>query len=69
MIWIMRVILYIKELLSFNKQSWPTLYREDLEKLTKAELEELGRTFNLELDRRYKKDTLITQLLEHVNGE
>tara|TARA_R100000479_G_scaffold125536_1_gene65131 strand:- start:100 stop:270 length:171 start_codon:yes stop_codon:yes gene_type:complete len=36
--------------------------KQDLTEMTKAELEALGRKHNIELDRRYKKATLIKQL-------
>ena len=39
----------------------------DYDSMTKAELEEYGRTVGLELDRRQTRDTLIAQL-EEVNG-
>jgi hypothetical protein len=37
-----------------------------LEDLTKKELEELGRGFGLELDRRKKKETLIAEIREAI---
>jgi|ETNmetMinimDraft_24_1059892.scaffolds.fasta_scaffold97763_2 high-affinity K+ transport system ATPase subunit B len=39
---------------------------EDISKLTKKELEELGREHGVELDRRKKKDDLIEELREVV---
>ena len=39
----------------------------DYDSMTKAELEEYGRTIGVELDRRQTRDTLIAQL-EEVNG-
>lgn len=39
----------------------------DLESLTKIELEELGREYGIELDRRHKKEVLIEQLLPYVS--
>ena len=38
--------------------------QESLSKLTKIELEELGREHGIELDRRKRKDTLVKELLE-----
>jgi hypothetical protein len=37
---------------------------ESLSKLTKLQLEELGREHGIELDRRKRKDTLVKELLE-----
>ena len=42
----------------------PTHTSESLAKLTKLQLEELGRTVGVELDRRKKKATLIEELLD-----
>jgi len=39
---------------------------EDISKLTKKELEELGREHGVELDRRKKKDDLVEELREVV---
>ena len=39
----------------------------DLRLLTKLELEELGRQYDIELDRRKKKEDLIEQLLPYVS--
>ena len=36
----------------------------DFKKMTKAQLEEYGRSIGIELDRRLKKETLIQQLVE-----
>ena len=41
----------------------------DLTKMSKAELEILGRKYNIELDRRYKKQTLIKKLKETINAK
>ncbi|QDP46214.1 MAG: hypothetical protein Tp1124SUR272871_8 [Prokaryotic dsDNA virus sp.] len=41
----------------------------DLTKMSKAELEILGRKYNIELDRRYKKQTLIKKLKEKINAK
>ena len=38
----------------------------DLSKLSKKKLEELGREYGIELDRRLKKDALVVQLQEHI---
>ena len=40
--------------------------KSELKKLTKVQLEKYGRTVGIELDRRLKKSTLITQLEEHM---
>ena len=40
---------------------------ENLNSLTKAELEELGREYGIELDRRLKKETMIEHLLPYVS--
>lgn len=40
----------------------------NLNKMTKNELEEYGRTIGIELDRRKKKATLIIELKNHING-
>ena len=40
---------------------------EDLNSLTKAELEELGCEYGIELDRRLKKETMIEHLLPYVS--
>lgn len=40
----------------------------ELKKLTKAKLEELGRKFGLELDKRFTKAKLIETLEKHING-
>ena len=37
---------------------------DELMKLTKVELEEYGRTLGVELDRRKKKDSLVTLLID-----
>jgi hypothetical protein len=43
----------------------PVVYTaDDLNKLTKLQLEELGREHGIELDRRRKKATLVAELLE-----
>jgi len=43
----------------------PVVYTaDDLNKLTKLELEALGREHGVELDRRRKKATLVAELLE-----
>lgn len=39
---------------------------DELEKMTKAQLEEYGRTIGIELDRRLKKETMINNLKEHL---
>jgi CDGSH-type Zn-finger protein len=39
----------------------------DLNKLSKMKLEELGREYGIELDRRLTKSTLVAQLEEHIN--
>lgn len=39
---------------------------DELEKMTKAQLEEYGRTIGVELDRRLKKETMINNLKEHL---
>ena len=39
---------------------------EEINKLSKKELEELGRTYDVELDRRKKKDVLIQELREVI---
>ncbi len=41
----------------------PTTQSIDYESMTKAELEEYGRSVGVELDRRQTKDTLISQLV------
>jgi len=41
--------------------------RADLEKLTKDQLEELGREHGIELDRRFLKSKMVDQLLEHLS--
>ena len=41
--------------------------RADLEKLTKDQLEELGREHGIELDRRFLKSKMVNQLLEHLS--
>lgn len=41
----------------------------DLENMTKLELEELGREYGIELDRRHTKETLIEQLNEVIEWE
>ena len=38
--------------------------KQELMKLSKIELEELGREYGIELDRRQTKETLISQLVE-----
>ena len=40
--------------------------KSELKKLTKVQLENYGRTVGIELDRRLKKSTLLTQLEEHM---
>lgn len=40
----------------------------ELKKLTKGKLEELGRKFGLELDKRFTKAKLIAALEEHIDG-
>jgi len=40
--------------------------KSELKKLTKVQLEKYGRTVGIELDRRLKKSTLLTQLEEHM---
>lgn len=47
----------------FDDVSEPTHTVESLGKLTKVQLEELGRENGVELDRRKKKATLIEELL------
>jgi hypothetical protein len=42
----------------------PEYTAESLTKLTKLQLESLGREYGIELDRRKRKDTLIKELLE-----
>ena len=39
--------------------------KTELNKMTKSQLEDYGRTVGIELDRRLKKDTLVQQLLEY----
>ena len=39
--------------------------KTELNKMTKAQLEEYGRSVGIELDRRLKKDTIVQQLLEY----
>jgi hypothetical protein len=39
---------------------------DELEKMTKAQLEEYGRTIGIELDRRLKKETMINNLKEYL---
>lgn len=41
--------------------------RADLNKLTKDQLEELGREHGIELDRRFLKSKMVDQLLEHLS--
>tara|TARA_R100000008_G_C3561859_1_gene156693 strand:+ start:375 stop:530 length:156 start_codon:yes stop_codon:yes gene_type:complete len=40
--------------------------KPDLTKMTKVQLEKLGRKHGVELDRRYKKATLIKQLKKKI---
>lgn len=40
--------------------------KKNLTQMTKVELETLGREYNIELDRRLKKETLIKQLSEKM---
>jgi len=40
--------------------------KKDLTKMSKVKLEEYGRSFGIELDRRYTKDTLVEQLMKEV---
>tara|TARA_B110001454_G_scaffold196888_1_gene200044 strand:+ start:1469 stop:1723 length:255 start_codon:yes stop_codon:yes gene_type:complete len=40
--------------------------KKDLAKLTKVKLEEIGRTYGIELDRRERKDKLINQLWKAI---
>jgi len=47
----------------FDEVSEPTHTAESLGKLTKAQLEKLGRENGVELDKRKKKATLIEELL------
>ena len=37
--------------------------------MTKRELENVGRKYGIELDRRYLKDDLIEELWSHINGK
>ena len=37
--------------------------------MTKRELENVGRKYGIELDRRYLKDDLVEQLWTHINGK
>lgn len=41
----------------------------EMTNMTKAELEEMGRTLGIELDRRLKKEKLIEQLQNFMNDE
>lgn len=41
---------------------------EDLKKLSKSELEELGRKYGLELDRRILKSKMVKQLKDHIDS-
>ena len=41
---------------------------EDLKKLSKNELEELGRKYGLELDRRILKSKMVKQLKDHIDS-
>ncbi len=41
---------------------------EDLKKLSKNELEELGRKYGLELDRRILKNKMVKQLKDHIES-
>lgn len=43
--------------------------KADMSKMTKAKLEEMGRTHGIELDRRLTKDKLVTQLRKHMNDK
>tara|TARA_B100000902_G_scaffold95610_1_gene98364 strand:- start:678 stop:863 length:186 start_codon:yes stop_codon:yes gene_type:complete len=37
--------------------------------MTKRELENVGRKYGIELDRRHSKDDLIEELWSHINGK
>jgi len=43
--------------------------KSELKKLSKVELEELGRTKGIELDRRYNKNKLVNQIFEIFTSE
>ena len=43
--------------------------KADRSKMTKAKLEEMGRTHGIELDKRLTKDKLVTQLRKHMNDK
>ena len=43
--------------------------KSELKKLSKIELEELGRTKGIELDRRYNKNKLVNQIFEIFTSE
>lgn len=43
--------------------------KSELQKLSKIELEELGRTKGIELDRRYNKNKLVNQIFEIFTSE
>ena len=48
-----------------EEETPPVVYTaDDLNRLTKLQLEELGREHGIELDRRRKKATLVAELLE-----
>ena len=47
---------------AINKNKPVPITAADLEKLSKRELEDLGREYGVELDRRYKKSTLVEQM-------
>lgn len=49
----------------FNKDC-ESLAKTELYRMSKAELELLGRSYNIELDRRKKKSSLVNQIYEHM---
>ena len=46
----------------FKKNKSVPITASDLEGMNKRELEDLGRKYGVELDRRYKKSTLVEQM-------
>ena len=53
-----------------NVSEFPQIYtKQDLMKMTKIELEEVGRTYGIELDRRLSHAKLVVQLKSFIDSK
>ena len=60
------MINWIKKILGIKEKplvlDTPVMNTKDLNKMTKSELEDFGRSIGLELDKRKKKSTLVSEI-------